>query len=237
PSRQRLPTPGPQPIGSVQRCQGGTMKQLCMLGAMLIALATAGPVLADHGQSTDHSVATVQLGSGNASPAVSADIPANAEAPICVAATCSDQAGGQDDGGASAATNGGSGSSSDSSQTAEQSAGTVQVGSANVSPAAAVSAPVNADAPVCVLATCTTTSGGQQAGSSSATTNGTGPSQAGGSQNADQSVGTVQIGAVEVDPATAVSAPVNADAPGCVLSTCRSASGNQPRGGDTGGAG
>ena len=145
------------------------MKKLFTLGAMLIALATAGPALADHGQSADHSVLTVQLGSGNVSPAASANAPANVDAPVCVAGICSTQA-------ASTGTNAGSGSGSDqpADQSADESIGTVQVGSVTVDPAAAVSAPGNANAPVCVLAACSSTSGGQQTGSTTATTGNTG---------------------------------------------------------------
>jgi hypothetical protein len=207
------------------------MKKLFTLGAMLIALATAGPALADHGQSADHSVLTVQLGSGNVSPAASANAPANVDAPVCVAGICSSQAGPQENDGASASTNGGSGSGSSgpADQSGEESIGTVQIGSATVDPAAAVSAPVNANAPVCVAATCSSSSGGQQAGSTSATTSSAGQSQS-GNQSAHESIGTVQIGSATVDPAAAVSAPVNANAPVCILASCSSASSGQQAG-------
>jgi hypothetical protein len=209
------------------------MKKLFTLGAVLIALATAGPALADHGQSTDHAVVTVQLGSGNVSPAASANAPANVDAPRCVAGICSSEAGPQENGGASADTNGGSlsGSSQRTDQSADESIGTVQIGSASVDPAAAVSAPVNANAPVCILASCSSSSSGQQTGSTTVTTSDTGQSQPTGNQSTDQSIGTVQIGSASVDPAAAVSAPVNANAPVCVLSTCSSTTGGQSGGG------
>jgi hypothetical protein len=209
------------------------MKKLFTLGAMLIALATAGPALADHGQSADHSVLTVQLGPGTVSPAASANAPANVDAPVCVAGICGNQAGVQDNGSASAGTNGGSGSGSSepTDQSADESIGTVQIGSATVDPAAAVSAPVNTNAPVCVLASCSSTSRGQQTGSASATTNDAGQSQS-DNQNAHESIGTVQVGSGTVDPAAAVSAPMDADAPVCLLSACRSTAG--ARGGDGG---
>jgi hypothetical protein len=209
------------------------MKKLFTLGAMLIALATAGPAVADHGQSADHSVLTVQLGSGTVSPAASANAPANVDAPVCVAGICGNQAGAQENGGASAGTNGGSGSGSSepADQSADESIGTAQVGSATVDPAADVSAPVNANAPVCVLASCSSMSRGQRAGPASATTNDAGQSQS-GNQSAHESTGTAQIGSATVDPAAAVSAPVDANAPVCLLSACRSTAG--ARGGDAG---
>ena len=216
------------------------MKKLFTLGAMLIALATAGPALADHGQSADHSVLTVQLGSGNVSPAASANAPANVDAPVCVAGICSSQAGPHENGGASAGTNGGSGSGSSqpADQSADESIGTVQVGSATVDPAAAVSAPVNANAPVCILASCSSTSSGQQTGSISATTNDAGQSQP-GNQSAHEAIGTVQVGSTTVDPAAAVSAPMDANAPVCLLSACRSTAGAHSGhgGGASGGGG
>jgi len=207
------------------------MKKLFTLGAMLIALATAGPALADHGQSTDHSVLTVQLGSGNVSPAASAHAPANVDAPVCVAGICSSQAEPQENGGASTGTNGGSGSGSSApaDQSADESIGTVQIGSATVDPAAAVSAPVNANTPVCVAAACSSSSGGQQAGSASATTSSAGQGQS-GNQSAHESIGTVQIGSVTVDPAAGVSTPVNANAPVCILASCSSTSSGQRAG-------
>jgi hypothetical protein len=214
------------------------MKKLFTLGAMLIALATAGPAVADHGQSADHSVLTVQLGSGTVSPAASANAPANVDAPVCVARICGNQAGAQENGGASAGTNGGSGSGSSepADQSADESIGTAQIGSATVDPAADVSAPVNANAPVCVLASCSSTSRGQQTGSASATTNDAGQSQS-GNQSAHESTGTAQVGSTTVDPAAAVSAPVDANAPVCLLSACRSTAGAHSADGGTGSGG
>ena len=207
------------------------MKKLFTLGAMLIALATAGPAVADHGQSADHSVLTVQLGSGIVSPAASANAPANVDAPVCVAGICGNQAGAQENGGASAGTNGGSGSGSSepADQSADESIGTAQIGSVTVNPAADVSAPVNVNAPVCVAAACSSSNGGQQAGSASATTNDAGQSQS-GNQSAHESTGTAQVGSTTVDPAAAVSAPVNANAPVCVLASCSSMSRGQRAG-------
>jgi hypothetical protein len=213
------------------------VKKLITLGAMLVALATAGPALADRGQSTDHSAVTVQLGSANASPAAAANAPANANATVCVASICSNEAAPQESPGASAGSNAGSGSgSSPAGQSADESIGTVQIGSVNVDPAAAVSAPVNVNAPVCVAAACSSSNGGQQAGSATATTTNAGQSQT-GNQTTHESIGTVQIGDVDVDPAAAVSAPVNADTPVCVLATCASTSGGQDGGGTGGGGG
>ena len=209
------------------------MKRLITLSVMLIALATAAPALADPGQSTDQSAGTVQIGSVSLSPAASANAPANAQAPVCVASTCDDEAGAQESAGSSASATGANPSSSDSSpdggQSADQSVGTAQVGSVSVDPAAAVSAPVNANAPICVLADCSSSSAGQQAGSAVASTESTGTSQA-GAQTTDQSVGTAQVGSASVDPAAALSAPVNANAPICVLADCSSSSVGQQAG-------
>ena len=151
-----------------------------------------------------------------------------------VAGICGNQAGAQENGGASAGTNGGSGSGS--SEPADQSAedestGTAQVGSTTVDPAADVSAPVNANAPVCVLASCSSISRGQQTGRARRTTYDAGQSQS-GNQSAHESTGTAQVGSTTVDPAAAVSAPVDANAPVCLLSACRSTAG--ARGGDAG---
>jgi hypothetical protein len=112
----------------------------------------------------------------------------------------------------------------------------VQVGSADVSPAAAVEAPVDANAPVCVLAACSSASGGQQSGGASASSGGSGSGGAGG-QSASQSLGTVQVGSADVSPAVAAEAPVDANAPVCVLAACSSVSGGQQTGGGPGGGG
>src|SRR5204862_385269 len=104
-------------------------------------------------------------------------------------------------------------------QTVQNSVGTVQVGSANVSPAASANAPVNANAPVTVAgdqgsASATQSGGENTASSSTSTQNET------GTQNAQSSIGTVQVGSVDVDPAVAVNAPVNGNAPVCAASDC-----------------
>src|SRR5581483_7090242 len=242
-----------QPVRIRSTTGGIEVKRLFALGVMLIALATAGPALADRGQSTASSAGTVQVGSATASPTASADAPVNVTLPVCIAGSCSSQAGSQDSGGASAAANGSSssGSGQAGSPSADQSTGSIQLGPISVDPASAASAPVNANAPVCVLASCSSTSGGQQsAGASSSSggqqsagasssTEGSGSSQSGG-QSADPSLASTQVDSASVSPAGAVSAPVNANAPVCVLASCSSSSAGQQGGGassSTGGSG
>ena len=138
------------------------MKSIVAVGALLCALAMAAPALAEKGQSASHSGLTVQVGSATASPSAAAESPANLNAPVCVASTCQSSSESQTVDGSSAS---GTGTADeDSTQSASESLGTVQVGSVGVSPVVAADAPVSANAPVCVLASCSSVSAGQQTG-------------------------------------------------------------------------
>jgi hypothetical protein len=106
-------------------------------------------------------------------------------------------------------------------QSATQSAGTVQVDSATVSPSLSASTPVDVDAPVCVASDCsdasaTQTSGGASAGTTSGSTQ--------GGQTAEQSGGTAQVTSLDASPSVSVNAPVDANAPVCVASDWRESS-------------
>src|SRR5207249_4043393 len=122
------------------------------------------------------------------SPAVTANAPVDADAPVCVASDCS---------GASAGQQGGSGGSSTQTsdqsqtggQTSDQSIGTVQVNDVNGSPAVAGNAPVNANTGVCVASDCSGSNASQESGGGTSQTGGGG---GGGSQTADQSIATGQ---------------------------------------------
>src|SRR5439155_939134 len=107
------------------------MKLILALGAVVLALATAAPALA--GQSADQSIGTVQVNDVNGSPAVTANAPVNANAPVCVASDCSGATATQTSGGSDSSTSSGGGGAG--GQTADQSAGTVQVTDVNGSPA------------------------------------------------------------------------------------------------------
>jgi len=138
------------------------VKSIVAVGALLCALAMAAPALAEKGQSASHSGLTVQVGSATASPSAAAESPANLNAPVCVASTCQSSSESQTVDGSSAS---GTGTADeDSTQSASESLGTVQVGSVGVSPVVAADAPVSANAPVCVLASCSSVSAGQQTG-------------------------------------------------------------------------
>lgn len=194
-------------------------RRLLILGACIaVALAVAAsPALAD-GQSTTGSLVTVQVGTVDAGPSTAAAAPVNADAPVCLLASCAASGATQSSGG-SAATGQSSGRDHVSgSQSTRGSIGTAQVESVGLHPATAVVAPVNANAPVCVISACRGGGAPQAAGGSTAS------SSTGGSGSVRQatrkSVGTVQIGAVDIRPATAVAAPVTANAPVCVLASC-----------------
>src|SRR5437868_6308150 len=104
-------------------------------------------------------------------------------------------------------------------QSADQSIGTVQIGTATVDPSLTANAPVNADAPVCVASDCSGSNAEQQGGSGQSSPKTSDQSQTGG-QTSDQSFGTVQANDVNGSPAVTANAPVNADAPVCVASDC-----------------
>jgi hypothetical protein len=97
---------------------------------------------------------------------------------------------------------------------------TGQIGTIELSPNSAAAAPVNADAPVCVLSACAEAGGAQ---SSAASTAAGGSTEGAGddSQSNRHSVGTVQAGSVGLAPATALNAPITANAPVCALAACR----------------
>jgi trimeric autotransporter adhesin len=116
-------------------------------------------------------------------------------------------------------------------QTATGSVVTVQVGSVNASPATAVNAPVNANAPVTVLGSSGDSTASQQSSGAQASSSSGDESNGGGDQKVSHSIGTVQIGDVDIAPATAVNAPVNANAPVCLFSHCGSSTATQQSGG------
>src|SRR5439155_1248515 len=175
-------------------------------------------------------IGTVQVNDVNGSPAVTVNAPVNGNAPVCVASDCSGASAGQQGGSGGSSTQG-SGPSQTGGQSSDQSIGTGQVGSADVNPAAAVNAPVNGNAPVCVASDCSGSNASQQAGGGAANTGGTGGS--GGSQNTDQSIGTAQVGDVNGTPAVTGNAPVNANAGVCVASDCSGSNASQQAGGGT----
>jgi len=182
------------------------VKSIVAVGALLCALATAAPALAEKGQSASHSGLTVQVGSATASPSAAAESPANLNAPVCVASTCQSSPESQTVDGSSAS--GAGTADEDSTQSASESLGTVQVGSVDVSPVVAADAPVDANAPVCVLASCSSVSGGQQSGGDGP--GGSGPggggTEAGGSTGGGPGGGrTVELHRGPVSPAPAES--------------------------------
>jgi len=109
------------------------------------------------------------LNSVTVGPAVAATAPVGASVPVCVASNCSSTqtAGGDASSGASTA---GGDTSHVAGQSVSKSLGAVQVGSAIVSPAVAVTAPIGAAVPVCVVGTCSNGQTVGQAGSSGAST-------------------------------------------------------------------
>ena len=94
---------------------------------------------------------------------------------------------------------------------------TVQLGKIGVAPATAVNAPVNVNAPVSVLSNGGSATAEQESGGAQAST-ATECGEATGSQSGVRSIGTVQVGSVDVAPATAVNAPINVNAPVAELS-------------------
>jgi hypothetical protein len=192
------------------------MKFMLTLFACLVALATAAPALAGNGQSVSESVGAVQASSANANPAVSVVAPVGASAPVCVASACSTSQPAAPASSASSTTGGGQ--SRTARQKASHSAGAVQVGSTNVSPAVSAAAPVGASAPVCVASRCSTSQSSGQPGSVASTTNG-GQSRPSG-QRVSQSVGAVQVDSTTASPAASVAAPIGVVVPVCAASGC-----------------
>ncbi len=113
-------------------------------------------------------------------------------------------------------------------QSADQSAGTAQIGSATVDPSLSANAPVNLDAPVCVASDCSGGTATQTSGGSQASTTSDGGGQ--GGQTADQSTGTVQVNDANGSPAVTANAPVDANAPVCVASDCSGSNAEQQGG-------
>jgi hypothetical protein len=192
------------------------MKFMLTLFACLVALATAAPALAGNGQSVSESVGAVQASSTSANPAVSVVAPVGVSAPVCVASACSTSQPAAPASSRSSTTGGGQ--SRTARQKVSHSAGSVQVGSTNVSPAVSAAAPVGASAPVCVVSRCSMGHSSGQAGSSASTANG-GQSRPSG-QRASQSVGAVQVDSTTVSPAASMAAPVGAFVPVCAASGC-----------------
>lgn len=145
------------------------MKLMLMFLACLVALAMAAPALAGNGQTVSESLGAVQVNSVTVSPAVAATLPVGGSAPVCVASNCSStQTVGE--GASSGASTAGGDKSHVAGQSVSESLGAAQVGSATVSPAVAVTAPVGAAVPVCVAGTCSNGQTAGQTGSSGAST-------------------------------------------------------------------
>jgi hypothetical protein len=188
-------------------------------------------------QSAAGSIGTVQVGAANVDPTAAASVPVNANAPVCGVAACRGGTARQTTGNTSAShskkahSQGGSGS-----QKTHHSFGTVQIGSANVDPPLVVSAPVDANAPVCAAASCGGGHATQSGGNVDATSSQ--PGQGGsGDQSTGGSIGTVQLGSADVSPSIALSVPVSADAPACVLAACGGGTSQETGGGGNGGGG
>src|SRR5439155_983492 len=179
-------------------------------------------------QTADQSIGTGQVGSADVNPAAAVNAPINGNAPVCVASDCSGSNASQQAGGATASTGGGSGTGG--GQSTDQSIGTAQVGEVNGSPAVTGNTPVNGNAPVCVASECSGSNASQQGGGGSSQTGGSG---GGGTQTADQSIVTGQVGSADVNPAAAINAPINGNAPVCVASDCSGSNASQQAGGGT----
>jgi len=141
----------------------------------------------------------------------------NANAPVCVASDCSGRSTIQGSSAGSSASSS-SGNGGPANQQTTHSIGTAQLGGADVNPAAALSLPVNGNAPVCVLSYCT--GGSVQQGSGGGSNAATGSNGGSANQQTTHSIGTAQLGGADVNPAAALSLPVNGNAPVCVLSYC-----------------
>ncbi len=121
------------------------MKRLCALSTVILAL-TAGPALAQDspGQSINGTVGAAQVAAVDVAPAAAVTAPVNANAPVTVAGTSEASSSSQGGSSSTAAAGGGGGATAD--QSANRSAGVAQISSAEVEPAAAANAPVNANA-------------------------------------------------------------------------------------------
>jgi hypothetical protein len=192
------------------------MKFMLTLFACLVALATAAPALAGNGQSVSESVGAVQASSTSVNPAVSVVAPVGVSAPVCVASACSTSQPAAPVSSGSSTTGGRQ--SRTARQKASHSAGVVQVGTTNVSPALSAAAPVGASAPVCVASRCSSGQSSGQAGAGASTTNG-GQSRPSG-QRVSQSVGAVQVDSTTVSPAASVAAPIGVFVPVWAASGC-----------------
>jgi hypothetical protein len=206
------------PVCAVAVCDNGSASQS---SSAATATGGSGAGQAPATQSATGSAGTGQVGAASVAPATAVDAPVTADAPVCVLAACRHRgAGGQVAESEAASKNHATSNGPDGagSQSAHHSAGTVQVESVDVSPATAVSAPADANVPVCIAAACSPGQAPGTAGLAEATKPSTGSGTPG--QSADGSVGTVQVGSVDVGPGTAVSAPVGANAPVCVVASC-----------------
>ena len=179
-------------------------------------------------QAAGDSIGAVQVGPVTVDPAVGANAPVNANLPVCVLSSCTTQVGSQASGTSAASTGGSGPTEGQGTQSSDNSVGAVQLGSAGVDPAVAANLPVNANAPVCVLADCASSGGNQTSGDSSAASSGS--TGGGDAQSSTNSVVVAQATSVGVDPVSAASVPVNANAPVCVLASCSSSGGSQTAG-------
>ena len=211
------PVNGNAPVCVASACSGGNSQQAASGPTSSTTTGGGGP------QTVTQSILTGQVGSAGVDPVGAVNAPVNGNVPVCVASTCN--------GGNSQQASSGSDSSSSTSggggpQDVANSIVTVQIGSANVNPAATVNAPANANVPVCVASTC---NGGDSTQSSAGSSN-TSTTTGGGSQDVTHSIGTVQVGTVGVTPAATTNTPANGNAPVCVGSSCNGGSATQAPG-------
>ena len=194
------PVNGNAPVCVASACSGGNSQQASSGSDSSSTADGGGP------QTVTQSILTGQVGSAGVDPVGAVNAPVNGNVPVCVASACS--------GGNSQQASSGSDSSSSTSggggpQDVANSIVTVQIGSANVNPAATANAPANGNVPVCVASTCNGGDSTQTSAGSSNTSTATG----GGSQDVTHSIGTVQVGTVGVTPAATTNTPANGKHP------------------------
>jgi hypothetical protein len=168
------------PVGaSAPVCVAGNCSSSQSVGSGGLSAATVdGGTSHAAGQRASESAGSVQAGSTNVSPVVSAAAPVGVSAPMCAASRCSTNHSVGNAGSADATVAGGE--SHVAGQQVSRSLGSVQVGSTNVSPVVSAAAPIGVSAPVCAAGTC----------SSSQTVGGGGTRSGGGSVPPPPSAGS-----------------------------------------------